>query len=210
MSSFLYFYLENLPKLKAERGVKTTEAAKTLGQEWKTLGQEIKENYKKKSKMDRERYWSEKQSLPASMISPSKYLKRQSKLHLPKKSLSSFIYYYKDIHADVRKENPRFKTSEIAKEVEKKKKWNCLKKEDKEKYIKMAEEDKERYCKEKIELARMKLETVNEDEKQPRDSESKESEELADEHPDSINVAKWKAWLLFLMNIFKSGCDLKE
>ncbi|XP_023229157.1 uncharacterized protein LOC111629473 [Centruroides sculpturatus] len=70
----------------------------------------------------------------------------------------------------------------MAKEV--RKKWNCLKKEDKEKYIKMAEEDKKRYCKEKIELARTKLE----DEKQPRGSEFKESEELADEHPDSINV----------------------
>ncbi|XP_067123954.1 transcription factor A, mitochondrial-like [Centruroides vittatus] len=69
MSSFLYYYVDHLPELRAAGVRRVTRAAKTLAKKWKQLDFEAKKPYIEKSKREWEKYKREKfllSSLPTS------------------------------------------------------------------------------------------------------------------------------------------------
>jgi len=84
----------------------------------------------------------------SSSKSPSKKKKRAKKdPNAPKRSLSAYMFFVKDIRPDLAKKYPTEKVSEIAKRMGVK--WGKLTANDKKKYDAKAAKDKERYAKEK-------------------------------------------------------------
>jgi len=108
----------------------------------------------KKRKRSRSRSRSKSPSSSSSSKSRSRSTSKSPKKkrakkdpNAPKRSLSAYMFFVKDIRPDLAKKYPSEKVSEIAKRMGVK--WNKLASTDKKKFEAKAAKDKERYAKEK-------------------------------------------------------------
>jgi len=74
-------------------------------------------------------------------------LEKKRKAEMPKKALSSYIYYSNALRPDILRENPQLKITEISKIIGEK--WKQITPEEKQKFDQMATQDKQRSLRER-------------------------------------------------------------
>ena len=142
-TAYLYFCEEERPKVKKEKpDLKATEVMKELGGRWSNLSDKAKKPFVTKADKDRSRYNGEKEE-------------KEGKKG-PKRPKSSYLYFCADERANVKKDHPDFKVTEVISELGRR--WKALKDEEKEQYIEQSKVDRDRYIREKEEFTGEKKE----------------------------------------------------
>lgn len=72
--------------------------------------------------------------------------KKKKDPNAPKKNLTAYFMFQKEVRPQIVADNPNLKVSEVAKEIGEQ--WKNLDQDQKSKYEKLAEQDKERYQRE--------------------------------------------------------------
>eukprot|EP00357_Protocruzia_adherens_P022439 CAMPEP_0114994314 /NCGR_PEP_ID=MMETSP0216-20121206/13053_1 /TAXON_ID=223996 /ORGANISM="Protocruzia adherens, Strain Boccale" /LENGTH=377 /DNA_ID=CAMNT_0002358127 /DNA_START=103 /DNA_END=1236 /DNA_ORIENTATION=- len=125
-----------------------TEVMKEIGKRWGLLPDEEKEKYNELAAEDKKRYEEEKKNYTGPLSIPPK--KKNQEPQKPKRGLSAYMLYAKEVRDKVCGEFPELKTPDIMREIGRR--WNNLDDEDKKTYQEQAEIDKERYKREQSEF----------------------------------------------------------
>jgi len=155
-----YFYYTSQRRselLKEQPGIKVTEQAKIMGQEWKQLSDSEKAPFVQKAEKDKKRYAEEKANYVApekdsdasdssSDSDEPKKKKKKKDPNAPKKPKNAFMFFANDKRESVKAKHPKFKTTEISTKLGEM--WKSLSEAEKKPYEKQAENDKGRYEKE--------------------------------------------------------------
>jgi hypothetical protein len=141
-SAFNFFSIEKGAELKQKTpNLKQSDVVKEVTDLWQNLEDEAKQKYNNMALKDQARFEEEmKEYQPAFSQPQFQAVKDPNK---PKKGRNSFMFFNAEISIEIRKNNPTWKTGEIAKETGNR--WQKLTEEEKQKYTDMAEKDKCRH-----------------------------------------------------------------
>jgi len=106
----------------------------------------------------------------------------------PKRNKSAYLFFCQDKRADVKKEHPDLKMTEVSKKLAIL--WKDIGEADKKKYNKMAEEDKKRYEKEKNESGSSSSSIKKKDEEEEEEEDEEDEEENDDSKESTDNNGK--------------------
>jgi len=113
-----------------------TDVIKEIGRLWRLLSKQEKLKYKLLAKEDKERYEQE----------ISQILKESDQYEKPKKPLTTYMFFVREMRNKVKKEFPGIPALDIMKEVGKK--WSTIEKSDLQRFEELSKKDLERYQKE--------------------------------------------------------------
>jgi len=153
-SAYVFFMEKERKVVKEEDAtLRPQHIMKVVGEKWAKLTNEEKEDYEEMAKNDRARYLEEmKEYTPPDMPLDEPGAKRVKKDDLPKRPMTAFMFFSKELRQKLGKEmNSVEKTKKIADT------WREMTDEQKELYQGLAKEDKERYDRE---LAEMEAEAL--------------------------------------------------
>jgi hypothetical protein len=156
-SAYIFFCTEKRVEVKEDNPeLKGTEVTKKLGQLWK--GEYAKESKRvkwvKKATEDKIRYKTEMKTYePSDSDSGTTKRSRKSKKGGPKRALTAYIYFCKDMRSKIAAKNEDMKATDVSKKLGELWKTKYAKDKKRAKWIALAAEDKERYLREKEEWA---------------------------------------------------------
>ncbi|KAJ7357636.1 High mobility group box 1 [Desmophyllum pertusum] len=115
---------------------------------WKKLSEDEKQQFKESAEKDKIRFDNEMANYtPPKTEASGKKTRKEKKMkdpNEPKRGMSSFMFFNKEIRAQMKEENPQSTiTAKVLGEM-----WAKLEEKEKEKYEAMAKEDRERYSEE--------------------------------------------------------------
>ena len=171
-NAFILFCGENRDSVKKENSdLKPTEITKKLGEMWRELDDEDKEEYQNKAKEDKERFENEMEDYEPKdgFRCPKKSPKKDKS---PKRARSAYIFFCGEKREEVTKKlvkDGKKKTDVMKKLGEM---WRDLDDKEKKPYEKMAKEDKKRFEKE---MKNFEPESEEEDEDEEEEIEEKKS-----------------------------------
>lgn len=141
-SAYFLFSMDTRAKIKAESPVQLTplEMQAKVSQYWKELSFDEKQKYEQRAKEEKLQYLANMERF-YSTLTPETIAKSQT--NRPKKPMSAYAHFVKDIKTDLKKENPRLIMQEILHIASDK--WRCLAKETRVMYEERAKIDKEQY-----------------------------------------------------------------
>lgn len=152
-TSYILFCCELRDKVKEENeNMSAKEITAELGRRWGKLTDKQKLKYQKKYEVEKVRYEKEMQNYsPPSDDELVKTSKRGRKKdpNSPKRPLSPYMFFCKDVRETVKEENPEMDGKQVTSELGKR--WQKLTDKQKLKYQKLYNADKVRYEKEKAE-----------------------------------------------------------
>ena len=206
-TSYIFFCLEHRDHIKKKNpDMSAKDIIKELGTLWRNTPNDKKQKYVKMAESDKERYSGELTDyVPAHTD--------HSEQKLPKRSLTSYIFFCKEQRNLLKDQQTTLSTKDITTELGKK--WKALSDEQKSPYVKLAEDDKNRYNSEKSPLPKPSKEVKPTKEvkpskdvkpsKQNKNTKSgfdlfckEEKESLAEEHPkwssQQLNKELEKYW----------------
>ncbi|MGA0164444.1 MAG: hypothetical protein ACO3LE_09440 [Bdellovibrionota bacterium] len=172
-NAFIFFCGENREKVKNEdTKLKPTEITKKLGEMWRELDDEDKEEYQNKAKEDKERFDGEMEDYEPKdgFRCPKKSPKKDKTT--PKRARSAYIFFCGENREEV--------TKKLVKDGKEKKEvlavlgkmWRELDDDEKKPYDKMAKKDKKRY---ETEMKNFEPESESDDEEEkPKEKPKKE------------------------------------
>jgi hypothetical protein len=150
-TSYILFCVSKRDEIKESNpDMSAKDIIKELGTMWRSLSDDEKTEYVNLANEDKERYEEEMKSyVPSEDVaeSTSKGKTKRKKATGPKKGLSAYIFFCKNVRDSIKKEQPDLSTKEITSALGKK--WNSLSDKEKEPYVKLATEDKNRFEEEK-------------------------------------------------------------
>lgn len=149
-SPYIFFSMERRDAVKEQLGpdAKTTEIMKRVAAEWNLLTDDQKAIYKEKAEADKIRYEEEVKNFDGQLRLPAKGKNGKIKdPNAPKRGMSAFLLYSKDLRESVKNEYPHLKTSEISKVLGEK--WKALDDSEKTPWVRKAAIESERYNQEK-------------------------------------------------------------
>jgi hypothetical protein len=149
VNSFILFCRDNRDDVKKENPtLKSSEITKKLGEMWKSSDPDLIEEYKEKSKEDKERYERELEDyLPKEGFQnpkekkSSKSSKSKKDPNAPKRPLNAYMYFSQDKRDELKKKN--FAAKEILSELGRM--WKNLSEKKRLPYEQKAKKDKERF-----------------------------------------------------------------
>ena len=148
-NAFILFCGENRDSVKKDNpDLKPTEITKKLGEMWRELDDEDKEEYQNKAKEDKERFDNEMEDYePKDGFRCPKKSPKKDKTS-PKRARSAYIFFCNDKREEVTEELVKKgkKKTEVLKKLGEM--WRELEDKEKKPYEKMAKEDKKRFEKE--------------------------------------------------------------
>lgn len=121
----------------------TPELMKEIGRQWKSISEKDKAWYQNMAGKDKERYRREMEEM--NKLKQAHQLD-DTNLKRPKKCLSSYMIFVREVRAKVTQEFPDMNALDVMKEVGRR--WQSITKEDKDYYQALADKDKERFKKE--------------------------------------------------------------
>jgi len=133
----------------------TPELMKEIGRQWKHISDEDKEWYQTMALKDKERYRREMDEM--NKIKEFHNID-SSDLKRPKKCLSSYMIFVREVRSRVTQEFPDMNALDVMKEVGKR--WQNITQEDKDYFQALADKDKERFKRENQQYMR-DLETLD-------------------------------------------------
>jgi len=154
-TSYLHFSKEMRPKIKADNPNATfAELSKLTGASFRALEAEEKKKYEDMAAEDKRRYNEEMKDYSAPESSSDsdddynrkKRKKKKKDANAPKRALSSYMYFMKQMRSKYKDENPDLTFGALGKFMGAK--FRELSDEDKQEYVDLAKEDKKRYEKE--------------------------------------------------------------
>jgi len=149
-SPYIFFSMERREAVKEQLGsdAKTTDIMKQVAHEWNALSDDQKLVYKEKAEADKLRYEEEVKNFDGQLRLPAKGKNGKIKdPNAPKRGMSAFLLYSKDLRETVKNEYPNLKTSEISKVLGEK--WKALDESEKQPWVDRAAIESERYNQEK-------------------------------------------------------------
>lgn len=159
MTAYAFFVQtcrEEHKKQHPEEQVEFAEFSKKCAERWKTMSEKEKKRFNQMAECDKKRFDVEM----ATYVSPQteekgkrgrKKTKKIKDPNAPRRSMSAFFWFSKEIRPKVKEANPNFGVGDIAKELGRR--WAEATPEMKAKYEIEAEKDRERYTKEKKDYA---------------------------------------------------------
>jgi len=154
-SSYVHFCKVTRPEIKAENPNATfAELGKLFGKAFNALTSEQKKPYELMAAKDKERYQEEMENYSAPKESDnnddvgtsSKKKKQKKDPNAPKRGLTSFMFFMKEMRPEFKAENPDLTFGELGRHAGQK--FRELGKDQKDRFKKLAEDDKLRYKKE--------------------------------------------------------------
>jgi structure-specific recognition protein 1 len=157
MTAFMYFSLDMRAKLKEENpDLSFGELGKLVGQRYKEISEEEKKKYESKANADKMRYEAEmKKYSPPDVDSGSEEASSSKKKgakkakkdpNAPKKGLSAFMFFSKEMRPKLKEENPNLSFGELGKLLGQV--YRDLSPDELAKYEEMANSDKKRFNRE--------------------------------------------------------------
>jgi upstream-binding transcription factor len=152
-SSYIFFCVDNREKIKkANPDFEAKELIRELGRVWREeTSDKEKEKYAKQSAADKERYADEIKDYepPADLgfVTPRSKGAKKTRKAGPKRGLTSYIFFCKDMRPKLKEESPDMATKDVTAELGKR--WRELSENKKKPFEKLAAEDKARYESEK-------------------------------------------------------------
>ena len=144
------------------------------------MGPDEKAKYEEMAAKDKKRYEKEMESYKPPASSPKAGSKKKKKdPNAPKRAMTSFFYFSKEMRPKVKEENPEMTFGELGKKIGEL--FRGLSADEKEKYEELAKKDKERYQRE---MAEYKSSSKVEEDDDDDDSDS-DGVDNADEDLDS-------------------------
>ena len=192
-NSFIFFCAEKRDEVKKEESdLKPTEITKKLGEMWREMDDEDKEEYQQKAVGDKERFENEMEDYEPQdgFRCPKKSPKKSTS---PKRARSAYIFFCGEKRAEV--------TDDLVRRGKKKtevltvlgKMWRELDDEDKKPFDKMAKKDKKRYENEmKTFKPESEDEDSDEDEDKPKEKKSKKTKKSEDSDDEDEEKPKEK------------------
>lgn len=150
-SSYIFYCMDKRAELKnKDPSLSANQLTTKLGQMWKELSEKDKKKYEDLAKKDKERYSGEMSQYTPPPTSdddatPSKKKKREQTG--PKRPMSAYLYFCKDMREVLKKEKPELKANEATSEIGAR--WKALSEEQKKPYEARHLVDKQRYEAEK-------------------------------------------------------------
>jgi hypothetical protein len=187
-NAFILFCSEKRAEVKEEEpDMKPTDITKKLGEMWREMDDEDKEEFQEKVKKDKERFENEMEEYEPKdgFRCPKKSPKKDKS---PKRARSAYIFFCGDKRVEVTEELVKKgkKKTEVLKKLGEM--WRELDDEDKEEYDKMAKKDKKRY---ENEMKNASSDSEDENDEKPKKSKkSKDSEDENDEKPKKSKKSK--------------------
>ena len=140
-TSYIFFCSEHREKLKTdEPALSTTQIVSKLATIWRNLKDEDKQKYEKMAIEDKKRYEKEMEQ-----YNPEK--SQIDKPVIPKRPLTSYLFFCNETRDIIKKENPLLLGKQITTELGKR--WKQLSDEEKNPYVEKQKLDRERYDNEK-------------------------------------------------------------
>ena len=138
-------------KLHPDEDVKFGEFSAQCSQRWKTMTDKEKQRFHEMAMEDKERYEFQMKDYVPPPGMPHHFtgrrrrrrVRRERDPNKPKRALSAFFFFAKDIRPGIKEINPDFSVGEIAKELGRR--WSEMTDEAKAPYEKQSEDDKARY-----------------------------------------------------------------
>jgi len=138
-SAYMYFAQKMRPVLKDENpDANFAQIGRLLGDKWKELSAEEKKPYEALNKEAKAKYIEEGGNEGKK--------RKKAGSGVPKKPLSGFMFFSKELRPIIKGENPDIKFSEMGKQLGEQ--WKNLMEDEKKKYNDMNKADKERYTEE--------------------------------------------------------------
>lgn len=158
LSAFMFFSQEMRSKIQEKNpDASFGETGKLLGEAWKNVTEEEKKKFEDMAEADKERYKKEMESYvppsdddddssddegsPKKKKGKKKGAKKDP--NAPKRALSSFMFFSKEMRSKIQEQNADASFGEIGKLIGEA--WKNVSEEEKKKYEEMNKEDKERY-----------------------------------------------------------------
>jgi hypothetical protein len=146
-----FLFMQELRPVVLERypHLKVTQLGKLMGSYWSNrISKKHKEHYTNIAATKKREWKSYLEEHPEAkrtkgMSKSSLRSRMKADPRMPKKPMTSYLFFANEQRDNVRKENPSMKLAEIGKILSKM--WKELSEEDKQKYNRLAEEDKDRY-----------------------------------------------------------------
>jgi hypothetical protein len=157
----------------------TPELMKEIGRLWKSISEKEKSWYQKMAAKDKERY---KKEMDRMQKLKEKHKMSDCELKRPKKCLSSYMIFVREVRAKVTEEYPDMNALDVMKEVGRR--WQSISAEDKNYYQALAEKDKERFKRENQQYMK-ELEQL--DNKLKQINPSGEDELVGEPNPDNAS-----------------------
>jgi hypothetical protein len=148
-TSYILFCVNKRDEVKESNpDMPAKEIIKELGNMWRSLSDDEKTEYVNLANEDKERYEEDmKTYVPVNNAGEPTKKTKKKKSSGPKKGLSAYIFFCKNVRDSIKKEQPTLSTKEITSALGKK--WMSLSEEEKEPYVKLAVDDKSRFEEEK-------------------------------------------------------------
>lgn len=123
------------------------EVMREVGTRWGKLSEDDKEPFKERANEDKRRFLEEQEAFMRQRFAfPSNtFDQRMAKTttSLPKRPLSPFLVFAKEMRERMKKENPKLTVSELMKQIGME--WTKMSQEEKRRYSKIAKDDRVRY-----------------------------------------------------------------
>eukprot|EP00744_Colponema_vietnamica_P000996 GILI01001710.1.p1 GENE.GILI01001710.1~~GILI01001710.1.p1 ORF type:complete len:268 (+),score=92.14 GILI01001710.1:138-941(+) len=154
LSAYMIFGKEMRPRIIEEHpDFSVTDVMKEIGRRWAELNQEEKCPFEEKASEDKQRYEAELSSYTGPLkVPPKQKFKDPDR---PKRGLSAYMVFAKEIRPFVVAENPDLTTPDIMKQIGLR--WANLTEEEKEPYKIRSAEDKLRFKREQAEYDRQQF-----------------------------------------------------
>jgi hypothetical protein len=194
-NAFIFFCAEKRAEVKkGEPELKPTEITKKLGEMWREMDDEDKEEFQEKAKEDKERFENEMEEYEPKdgFRCPKKSPKKDKTT--PKRARSAYIFFCGDKRAEVTEELVKKgkKKTEVLKKLGEM--WRELDDEDKEPYEKMAKKDKKRFEKEMKDVKSDESENDEEENDEPKSKKAKKAKkDESDDEDDEEKPKKTKS-----------------
>jgi len=151
-TAYFYFSADKREDIVAKNpGIKVTDVAKKIGEQWGALSEHEKKKYNDKAAADKDRYNREiaNYTPPEGADSDDdgggkrRKTKKQKDPNAPKRAMTAYFFFLADKREEVMKANPDLKVTELSKRVGEM--WGKISDKEKEKYNELNRKDKERY-----------------------------------------------------------------
>ena len=144
LTAYTLFVKINRKKLQEEDPNKTTpQLMKEIGRLWKNIGEKEKNWFQTMAMKDKERY---KREMDEMQRLKDKYKMNDCELQRPKKCLSSYMIFVREVRTKVTQEFPNMNALDVMKEVGNR--WQSITELDKSYFQDMANKDKDRFKRE--------------------------------------------------------------
>lgn len=144
LTAYTLFVKVQRKKLQEEDSSKTTpQLMKEIGRLWKSISESEKSWYQSMAAKDKERYKKEMEEMQRLK---EKHKMNDNELKRPKKCLSSYMIFVREVRTKVTQEFPDMNALDVMKEVGRR--WQSIIPTDKSHYQELANKDKERFKRE--------------------------------------------------------------